>query len=357
MNPQDINKEMDELERVVQDLKRNEGIEITYDELYNAFRHSKEVDLSEDIWNVLENTESNDIQIGDMKAVHKIAHMYHKTNPDKLAKVMKEGTYNRPMILNYDGDMYHLVAGNTRLCTAKALGITPKVYIAVIDNNKKVGIDEIKQFSPPPHEKETYDKIMGTKHSKHSPFEDDDDKTDIYPQGSSDWNKGLKKKETKEQTCADSSGAFEAPLSGGVILKRDIHKLKNLPNTKTYQSNEEDTIKESATADISAASSYDVPLFGVHPKGGRKNPLKIDGPESIYKGRAVKDKKFPKFGGPGGVFVKIKEKCKKFPYCNQGDINAIEVIREAIDSTSKKYGISVEEMEKIVINEITKIFI
>ena len=80
-------------------------------------------------------------------------------------------------------------------------------------------------------------------------------------------------------------------------------------------------------------------------KGGRKNPLAIDGPESIYKSRAVKDKKWPRFGGPGGVYVKVKEKCKKFPYCNQGDINALHIfknesLKEAIKEVSKKMNLS-----------------
>jgi hypothetical protein len=35
------------------------------------------------------------------------------------------------MILQFD-DRYHLVAGNTRLSTAAALGITPKVLIGKI---------------------------------------------------------------------------------------------------------------------------------------------------------------------------------------------------------------------------------
>ena len=93
----------------------------------------------------------------------------------------------------------------------------------------------------------------------------------------------------------------------------------------------------SIVTDSGSSGSYDVPAFGTTPKG-RRDPLKIDGPDSIYKGRAVKDKNFPKWGGPGGVFIKIKEKCKKFPYCNQGDINNIEVLRESIDNISKKYG-------------------
>jgi hypothetical protein len=78
--------------------------------------------------------------------------------------------------------------------------------------------------------------------------------------------------------------------------------------------------------------------------------------------RAVKDKNFPKWGGPGGVFVKVKEKCKKFPYCNQGNTDSLEFyevegLKESVQEVSKKYGIPYSEMEKIVINEIKKIFI
>ena len=81
-------------------------------------------------------------------------------------------------------------------------------------------------------------------------------------------------------------------------------------------------IKE--VVDASSSGQYDVPFNDQH----KENPLKIDGPKSIYKGRAVKDKNFPKWGGPDSVFVKIKEKCKKFPYCNQGNTGAIEFIHE-----------------------------
>ena len=197
---------------------------------------------------------------------------------------------------------------------------------------KKVGVDENKQFSPPPQETETYDKIMGTKHTKHNPY-------DMKEQG------------------ADSSGSFEGAAFGQTILKRDLHKLKTLPNAKKYEVTEKEKIEEQMTADVSAGAMFDVPAFGKTTKGGRKNPLAIDGPKSIAKSRAVTDPNFPKWGGPGGVFIKIKEKCKKFPYCNQGDINAIEPLREAITKASEKYGIPRPEVEKVVINEINKIFI
>ena len=53
-------------------------------------------------------------------------------------------------------------------------------------------------FSPPPHETETYNKIM----------------------------KSGKKSETKESMGADSSGSFE-PAFGGEITKREIYKIHN----------------------------------------------------------------------------------------------------------------------------------
>jgi hypothetical protein len=164
----------------------------------------------------------------------------------------------------------------------------------------------------------------------------------------------LKKVEAKE-TDASSSGSFSGPVFGkSNVVKRPISSIPNL------NLSEEEELKEVTAGD---AGQFDVPAFGKTTKGGRKNPLKIDGPKSIYKGRAVTDKNFPKWGGPDSVFVKIKEKCKKYPYCNQGDTGAIEFIREddelqeSIKEISKKYGIPHKDVENIVLNEINKIFI
>ena len=156
--------------------------------------------------------------------------------------------------------------------------------------------------------------------------------------------------ETKEQTSSDASGSFAPALD---MDKKVITKVPNL-NLK-----EEEEFTEAT--DSSSSGAFDVPLFGTSPKG-RRDPLKIDGPKSIGNSRAVKDKKFPKWGGPNAVFVKIKEKCKKFPYCNQGDINAIELLeieelKESILETSKEMGLPYKEVENIVLNEIKKIFI
>jgi hypothetical protein len=164
-----------------------------------------------------------------------------------------------------------------------------------------------------------------------------------------------KKLETKEQTDSSSSGSYEGNTFAPMI-KREINKINNAKLTE-----QEEEFKEAT--DASSSGAFDVPAFGKTTKGGRKNPLKIDGPDSIYKGRAVTDKKFPKWGGPDSVFVKVKDKCKKFPYCNQGNTGSLDFIKEdqeikdAITETSKKFGIPFKEMEKIVLNEISKIFI
>jgi len=165
----------------------------------------------------------------------------------------------------------------------------------------------------------------------------------------------LKKVEAKE-TDSSSSGAYSAPLYGKAsTIKRPISKIPNMDLT------EDEEVGEATLS--SSSGAFDVPAFGKTTKGGRKNPLKIDGKKSEYQGRAVKDKNFPKWGGPDAVFVKVKEKCKKFPYCNQGNTGAIEFIKEdrdiqeAIEYTSKKYGISRDKVEEIVLNEIKQIFI
>jgi hypothetical protein len=140
---------------------------------------------------------------------------------------------------------------------------------------------------------------------------------------------------------ADGAGQFSAPM--GTPIKRPIY---NIP-----------TMNESAPE---SSGQYDMPAF----VGVTKDPLKIAGTKAIGKRAKTinKTKSFPKFGGPDAVFVKIKEKCKKFPYCNQ-DPNAIELMKEDIDiknaitEVSKKRGIPYKELENLVLNEIKAIFI
>jgi hypothetical protein len=418
----DIENEMDELQRVVQDLSRDEDINLSVEQLVKSFNESNEETLTKDIWGKLENTESNEIEKDDWDSVMEIARKYRKTNPKKLKRVIESGDYKRPLILNL-GDRYILVAGNTRLCTAAAMGVEPKVFIGRVGkSNEKTDLNEkcwdgytqkgmktmfgkkypncvkkdtneassqaqqaaiainMKKKGIKP--KNQTEEVSGNKNIDKSLDNNQQDMVygiiDIIKKVEDKENRmkiaksmitkfknekidfdykefmkmcGLdssKKVETTEMD-ASSSGEYSGQAFGKMLTKGEIYKLHNANLNEIV--------------DASATGEYDVPLFGKNPRGGRNNPLKIDGPDSIYKNRAVKDKKFPKFGGPEGIFVKIKDKCKKFPYCNQGNTGALEFIREdvelqdAITEISKKYGLQHSEVENIVLNEISKIFI
>jgi hypothetical protein len=370
-----IEGEMDEFQRMSQDLRRDEKIDISVKELVRAFEGLKEQTLTDDVWPKLENTESNEIEKGDIEAVNDIAKMYNKTNPKKLIKAIKSGDYSRPLILKLN-DRYILIAGNTRLCTAAAMGVNPKVFIGEIgeDINEsellKGGKGDNKsliQIAKKHNAKNYYHiddmvKSLNKQVEMGLPIEmdhtDSEDKAKeiVYDHLWEDPKYYTKlKKADVDETDSGSSGSFEGPAFASMVKR----KITSIPNANLSEQEEE--VEEATTS--SSSGQFDVPAFGKTTKGGRKNPLKIDGPDSIYKGRAVTDKKFPKWGGPGGVFVKIKDKCKKFPYCNQGNTGAIEFLKEdkelqmAINKVSKNLGIPRNEIEKIVLNEIKQIFI
>jgi len=172
-----------------------------------------------------------------------------------------------------------------------------------------------------------------------------------------EYYKKLKKMEAKEQTMSDASGSYEAPLTT-TILKRDIHKLRNF--------------NEQMDAGASAGAMYDGPIGTAgasspmdKTKKRRKDPLELDekSESASITAASTKDmistkKGFPRFGGPKAKFVQIDAKCKKFPYCNQGNsgkkfkfISEIDGMKKAMEDAAKKYGITVEEVKKIIIKE------
>ena len=132
LKKESINDEIEEIQRASQDLSRDEGIDVSVEKLVKLFQDTSEVILSDDVWKKLENTESNQIKKGEMKKVEELAKKYSKTPPSILKKALLKNEYNRPLIIKF-GDRYHLVAGNTRLSTAAALGFRPDVLIADID--------------------------------------------------------------------------------------------------------------------------------------------------------------------------------------------------------------------------------
>ena len=223
-----------------------------------------------------------------------------KEKKKRFEKDFKKGKVEIPIVVKFSDTDYDLLGGNTRLAGLISKGINPKLWVE--DMTKK------------------------------------------------------KEKEEVKETGSDSSGSFEGSAFGedGDVIKRPISKIPNFEQ-------KEGEFTEATTS--GSSGQFDVPAFGKTTKGGRRDPLKIDGPDSIYKGRAVTDKNFPKWGGPDSVFVKVKEKCKKFPYCNQGNTGAIEYVNEdkeiqqIINEISKTYGLPRKQVENIVLNEIKDIFI
>jgi hypothetical protein len=146
-----------------------------------------------------------------------------------------------------------------------------------------------------------------------------------------------KKKETKEATGSGSTGAFTAPVGfkDSEFVRRSF---KETPKLK-----ESDVEKVEATEATGSGSSggYESPAMWA------KSTKKKDwGPSR-------------KTQIPGGGFVKIKKKCTKFPYCNQGEISNVKItknesVKEAIKKVAGKMGISESTIITILEHEYEK---
>ena len=137
--------------------------------------------------------------------------------------------------------------------------------------------------------------------------------------------------EIDEITGAASAGAFVAPM--GWNNDTGMSKPKN----------EEELDEMTGSA---SSGAYSQPAMWAK---NRKN------------WRAVSDPNFPRYGGPGAKYVRVKEKCRKFPYCNQGDINALEFyedknLQEAIKVVSKKTNKSENYIKNIILQEMESMF-
>jgi hypothetical protein len=147
-----------------------------------------------------------------------------------------------------------------------------------------------------------------------------------------------KKKETKEATGSGSSGAYSGPVFGGDDAFWERSRSEN-PKLKESEV-EKVEAKEATTS--GSVGGYESPSMWA------KSTKKKDwGPSR-------------KTQIPGGGFVKIKKKCTKFPYCNQGDINNIKIsknesVKEAINNVAAKTGVSKNVIMTILEHEYEKI--
>ena len=63
---------------------------------------------------------------------------------------------------------------------------------------------------------------------------------------------------------------------------------------------------------------------------------------------------------PGGSFVSVKEKCTKFPYCNQGDIKSLKIyknktVKESIKNVASKLNLNETTIKAILEYEMEKV--
>ena len=158
-----------------------------------------------------------------------------------------------------------------------------------------------------------------------SNLDEEHDCKKVHPkQSHKEWETQQKEGEVEEATTAASAGAFMAPLGYDPRL--------------TKKKNKEEEVDEATTA--SSSGSYETPQMWAKD-------------EKNWRGKA-------KTQWPGGKFVKVKKKCSKFPYCNQGDINALELtdnkmVKAAIQEVTKKTGKDKNYIKELVKKEIEEI--
>lgn len=141
--------------------------------------------------------------------------------------------------------------------------------------------------------------------------------------------------ETKEATGASSAGnSISAPA---------FSMWSDDEEAKSEYKRMEGEFKEAT--DSSSVGPYDANSF---------ENINMRGNTTKGRGRSWKQTQIP-----GGSYVDINEKCKKFPYCNQGNTGAVKYrktkkkspIQEAIENVSLRTGLSVSEIKNLIINE------
>ena len=233
---------------------------------------------------------------------------FEKLDKEKRARfqaAFKNKKIEAPIVIKFKNDDYDLLGGNTRLAGLVKKGINPKLW--VIDMSKA-------------YKEETKEQTSKMKSNKPKSVSSDKTISDIEKKRK---NK-VTKKETKEVTgTGASSGSYSSPVFGDSAF--------------TAKSNAEVPKKVEANEVTGASSSG-----------------QYSGPAIWAKSSSPKDwepSRKPQY--KGGEFVKVKGKCKRFPYCNQGDIKALKMwenknVSEAIKSASKKLNLSETTIKAIL---------
>ena len=184
--------------------------------------------------------------------------------------------------------------------------------------------------------------------------------------------------ETKE-TTSTGGGGYEGPLSGPKMSMWADEAPKKIQAKGG-------PVEEEKELDEKWSEKYKKSINCNNPKGfsqkahcqGKKKHMKEEDTE-IEKGEfkeATGSSSAGQYSGPmflakdsknwrggkkpiyqGGKFVRVKKKCKNFPYCNQGDIKALKIweddnLTEAIKNVSKNKNIHENIVRAILLHEI-----
>ena len=141
-----------------------------------------------------------------------------------------------------------------------------------------------------------------------------------------------KKKEAIEATGAASAGAYSAPL----FAQSQPEKSPEAAKIKVVK----EELMGGETAEATSAGS----------SGQYSTPGWVAPNKKQWRGRA-------KTQIPGGKFVTIKKKCQTFPYCNQGDINALKLsenklVKDSISNVAKRFGLDESVITAILLHEM-----
>lgn len=197
------------------------------------------------------------------------------------------------------------------------------------------------------------------------------------------------KKETKEATASGGGvGSYEAPLfgklkeeklKGGKADNKTFSDLVKKYKNKTTQELKteynkglkvemEHTDNKTEAREIALDHLFEDPNYYSKLKKIETKEATSTSSSGSYEGPSIWAKTTSrkhwkpsrKTQIPGGKFVQVKKKCKRFPYCNQGDIKALnifenETLKLAISEVSKKYGLNQKYIQKIIMNELETI--
>lgn len=174
----------------------------------------------------------------------------------------------------------------------------------------------------------------------------------------------LKKKKEEETKEATMTGGYGYSSPAFSMFANDDVARSEYKRPKAKEVKEEDycdacdRVKSKCICDdtkkIEATEATTTSAVGPYDANSFQN-VNMKGNTTKGQGRSWKKSQIP-----GGEFVSIKDECKRFPYCNQGDINAIKrskkpkknAMYEAIKNVSLKTGLSEEEIKNILINHL-----